>query len=168
MESVKHPIVRVAKQYEDEIVYKSLTLYFDPSYNPEKNIRQHGIMEADFKDLRKGEIVYFHYLSVDPSPQLPPNCWLIAYGMLYCVIRDDKIVMLNKYNLITIEEEKEKSSLITIGKTSTTQGFIAHTSHKDLKIGDEVLFRPRAAFVNEIENQEFYLVESEDILCIIK
>lgn len=154
----------------DTIKYKSLELYIDTSYKPEEHRRQWGIMVSDFEKLglKKGEKVYFHYLTLD-APPLMDDKWVIDYQMIYCVVRDNEIIMLHKYNLITIEEDiVPDSTLISIAKKSTTRGFVAYTSHYELKQGDEVLFKPTAAFVNEIEETKYYLVETEDIIAKIK
>ena len=121
-------------------------------------------MESDFEDLKAGEKVYFHYLSLDPKPQLPPDCWIIHYKMLYCVIRDG-IVMLNDYVFVEIiDAPKPSKIIITEDKKSTTKGIVRYSASDQLVDGDVVLFSELGAFVNEIEGKEYYVMEVQDVL----
>jgi len=169
MKSVKQPIIQSDKTMNDTITYGTLELYIDTSYKPEHHRRQWGTMAADFDKLglKSGEKVYFHYLSLEGSPQLPPDKWLVHPDQLYCVIRD-KIEMLNQYLLVDIIEEPQKQSIIIQEKKkSVTRGIVRHTNHPELKDGDTVMFRDIMAFVNEIEGHEYYLMENRDAFCKI-
>ena len=164
MKAVKHPIIQADSKMNDTMAHGSLTLYVDTSYRPEHHRRSHGIMVSDFKDLKKGEKVYFHYLSLVDDPQIPPDKWIVQYEMLYAVVRDGDVVPLNDYLFVSTVKEKTESSLITLDKKSTTHGLVKYTNHPDLQKGDEVYFNKICAFENEIEGEVLYVMENRDIL----
>jgi len=173
MKSVKKVIVRSDSLTNDTITHGSLTLYLDASYRPEHNARQWGVVEADFKDLKKGEKVWFHYLSLDEEDMVGEKLYRIDYGSIYCVIRDSRIVVLNDYVLVNIiEEETVKTTLIVPDHLKkeklTMRGIVRATNHPQLIEGDEILFRKLGAFENEIEGTTYYVMESRDLLAKIK
>ena len=169
MKSVKRAIIRADSQTNDTLTHGTLTIWLDTSYHTEEHARQYGIMESDFRDLKKGEKVYFHYLSLDRAPEIPPDKWLIDYEVIYCVIRDSQIAMCNNYLFVEAEMDIKKKSVIIQLKDekSTTKGIVRHSSTHLLKDGDQVLFNDVCAFVNEIEGKEYYVMEVQDVVKVI-
>lgn len=171
MKSVRKPIVTSDKKTDDTITHGSLTLYVDTSYRKEHHARQWGYMAADFQDLKKGEKVYWHYLSVLEEPTIPPDKWILDYKMIYCVIRDEKIVALNDYLFVEIIKEEEIKTVSGIivpdnlkNKNSATKGKVAYTVSPELASGDTILFTANSAFVNNIEGEDYYIMETQDAL----
>lgn len=168
MKAVKKLLVQSDKKMNDTITHGTLTLYVDTSYRPEHHRRQWGIAVDDFKEIKKGDKIYFHYLTLENDPQIPPDIWTVNYEMCYCVIRDDKVITLNDYLIVEITEEEVKSTIIIPDhlkkKNSTTRGFVKYTHHPQLKYGDEIMFRSIAAFENEIEDKTYYIMEHRDLL----
>lgn len=167
MKSAKWPIIQSDDQFNRTISHGKLTLLLDPSYDPEWNRRQWGIMAADWGDLKKGEKVYFHYLTLDDIPDLPPDKWVIRQPefTLYCVIRDSQIVPL--YGTVMVEIIKEGLSsdiIITLQDDVYNRGIVRYADSDQVKDGDEILFHPRNAFRNVIEGKEYYIMEEIDML----
>lgn len=168
MKSIRRPIVHCDSQFNETISHGSLTLYVDTSYRREHHIRQWGKMVSDFRDLKEGEKIYFHYLSLDREPELPPDKWLMNYEMIYCVIRDSQIEMCNNYLFVEMIDEVNKPSIIIQEtKKSTSKGIVRHSNHSQLNDGDTVLFNDVCAFVNEIEGKEYYVMENSDVVKVI-
>ena len=170
MKCVKQPIVTSSTRTEDTITHGTLTLIFDGSYHPEVNARQYAYLVADYEPLglKEGEKVYFHYLTILDKPNIPPDKWLVHPKVLYCVIRDGEIEMLNDYTLVEIEEEPKASSLLILPKKkSTSTGIVKYTNTPELKEGDRVIFKKTGAFENKIEGVDYYVMDSWHILCKI-
>lgn len=152
------------------MTHGSLTLIIDPTFRPEHNARQWGIMESDYPqlNLKAGEKVYVHYLAFSRKPQIPPDKWLVPKQNIYCVIRDNKIVPLNGYIFVNILKERDKAeNIVTLDKKSTSHGIVEAADHRQLSPGDEILFKPLGAFENEIEGKSYYVMESEELLAKI-
>ena len=165
MKSAKFPLIRSSKQTNDELKYKSLTLILDTSYNPEVHARAWGYMVADYKDLKRGDKVYTHYLTFSDANLLGDDVYTTNYQMIFCAVRDGEIIMINDYNLIEIVEEKQKDSIIIQNKKiSTTRGIIKHSGTSQVKAGDEVIFREIGSYKETIEGTEVYVCETQDLL----
>jgi len=163
MRPVRMPIIKSDERMDKTVTYGSLKLFVDTSYRPEHHRRQWGTVVGDFKDLKDGDKVYFHYLSLVDNPHIPPDKWLVPYEMIYCIIRDE-VIMLNDYLAVSILQEESNSKLITLKKKSTNKGVVKYTNHPDLITGDEVYFNKMCAFENEIEGDTVYMMENRDIL----
>ena len=74
-------------------------------------------------------------------------------------------------NNIIIEQDKEESKFIVIGKRETKQtGTIIETGEevKKLKKGDKIIFKKYSAEKINVNDKEYLICEDSDILALIK
>lgn len=178
-------VVRVDKKYQDEIdLGNGNKLFLDTTYQPEHHVTICGEVVAlpnttwckttdgTFirNDLYVGDLVYFNYLTVDPTNLLEgeENLYTVDLEMIFCFVRDGRITATANYALIEPKEniEKKGSIYLSTPKLSKNMGYIEHLStpkknfeKTGLLPGDEVWFHERFAFENEIEDKKYYVMQ---------
>jgi hypothetical protein len=125
-------VVRVDKEFEDQLQVGESTLYLDPSYRPLHHVQEFGLVVAIPLEMQEwvpspcevvpGDRVRFHYHSICNANLLywqGERYWAIPYEQLYYVERPDgSVQMLNEYCLVDPVltqggQEQTPSGLIT-------------------------------------------------------
>lgn len=182
-------VVRVEKTYQDEIdLGNGNKLFLDTSYTPEQHVTICGEVVAlpnrtwckttngTFvrNDLKVGDLVYFNYLTVDPTNLIEDeeDLYTVDLEMIFCFVRDGHITATANYALIKPKENatKQGSLYLSTPKLSKNIGYIRYIStpkknfeNTGLDYGDEVWFHERYAFENEIEGKKYYVMDQNII-----
>ena len=181
--------VRVTKKYQDEVEFSNgEKLFLDVSFNPEHHVTISGEVVAlprgewckDTRgrwmkqELELGDHVYFNYLTVDEDNLVTgeKDVYLVELENVFCKITSDGITPVAGHVLIEPKAQLEKVGSIWVGKPepSENEGFVRHIGvpYKDeddlgLVNGDLVYFHDRFAFLNKIEDVDYYVMKQEDI-----
>ena len=115
--------VEVEKTHEDTILLNGKEIYLNPTYNPEFNARQHGVVYAvsdNVKNVKVGDKIYCHHFLITKTNRVnfieDKLIYKIQEPMVYAVVRNKKIIMLNNWVFVeqVIEDEdkcKTKSGI---------------------------------------------------------
>jgi co-chaperonin GroES (HSP10) len=185
-------VVRVDKKYQDEIdIGNGQKLYLDPSWKPEEHVTICGEVVAipnskwcktftgDFieNELYVGDLIYFNYLTVDPTNLIPgeKNLYTVDLEMIFCYVRGGRITATSNHALIKPIRIKQpmrgKIYLSTPNSgVSKNRGVVKYLSppkknseKPEIARGDEVWFHERNAFENEIEGKKYYVMQQDII-----
>lgn len=188
---MKSPInkifVTVDKLFQDEIKLTHLTLYKDPTYEPEWNVTTYGKVhstpnrvetqwaEDDFQlNVKSGDKLYFNYQTLlDES-----NCitedgvdyWGVEYFQAIATVRDGEIYPVGSYILIEPIDEEFKHSFLIIPdsckKKETNRGRVYSSNLPEIPKGSIVEFDAVGKFENEIEGKKLYCMFNSNIYYI--
>lgn len=191
---VNRIFVTADKIWDDEIVFDSgVKLYKDTTFEPEWNVHIHGTVATLPLEFRKdvmnegipcevepGDKVYFHYFTLKEDENMVEvegvKYYAVEYHQIFAKVVNGEIIPVHNYNLIEIvEEEVKHKGLIHIPdslkkKKVDSYGkvvFPARNGHK-LHPGDTVYFQSAYAFKNKIEGEDYYVINSQDILAYKK
>lgn len=182
--------VRVGKKYNDEVEFSSGDkLYLDVTWNPEHHVTICGEVVAlprgewckntrgDWikQELQVGDLAYFNYLTVDKENLVTgeKNVYLVDLEECFCFVRSGSVTAISNHVLIEphMIEEKIGSIYVGVPKKSEEEGYVRFISTplkgKDelgLVNGDKVRFHERNAFLNKIEDVEYYVMRQDDLL----
>lgn len=182
--------VKVSKKYNDEVEFSSGDkLYIDVTWNPEHHVTICGEVVAlprgewckntggewIKQELQVGDLVYFNYLTVDKENLVTGerDVYLVDLEECFCFVRSGSLTAISNHVLVEplMTEEKLGSIYIGVPERSETEGYVRHigTPLKDkdelgLISGDKVRFHERNAFLNKIEDNEYYVMRQDDLL----
>jgi len=182
--------VKVAKKYNDEVEFSSgEKLYIDVTWNPEHHVTICGEVVAlprgewckntrgDWikQELQVGDLAYFNYLTVDKDNLVTGerDVYLVDLEECFCFVRSGELTAISNYVLVEphMIEEKIGSIYVGVPKRSEEEGYVRFISKplkgKDdlgLVNGDMVRFHERNAFLNKIEDVEYYVMRQDDLL----
>jgi len=194
---VNKVLVRCQSTMNDEIQLGDLKLYLDTSYQPDwhrkihaevvalpdRIDRDHYAYQGITRQVEKGDRIYFHYLSLTPHNRIEMNgqdYYLVDYYYIFCRVKNEQLEALNRWVLvepITEEPEETASGLITnaFSETSTRIGIVRHIGQPKkgepelgVKAGDKVLFSRDSDFLNTIEGTEYFTMQQEDLLAVVR
>ena len=161
-----------------------LKLFFDPEFDTVNNIIQYGKVinppiaiskQVNMTTPEAGDTIYFHHQVFGNKVEFEEEYFRWAtHDQLYFIIRKDNIIMLNNFVLVKPIEVQDK----------TTSGiFLESTSHKveqrgilkaipgyaegDFVIDDEVVFTKNSNLMIKIGEEEFYIMDINDIMGIV-
>ena len=150
-----------------EKIINGKVFYIDPTFNPQEYANLKSKVVADFPKLglKKGDMIYHHYLALSEDNQLDGDYYTIPPSMVFLKLLNDIPVMVTDFILVIpkIIIKTFKAGLVSMDSTSETWGTVAYSNNCDLT-GKEVMFPENCAFVNEIEGKEYYLMEEKDLL----
>jgi co-chaperonin GroES (HSP10) len=167
-------------RWEDEVVTESGIKFFrDTTFRPEHNVRIYGTVQTTPLDgkceVYPGEKVYFHYFTLQYDENRVTvdgvDYWAAECDKVFVAIRDGKIVPVNGWALVSIETREIDHSVIIIPdsvkkKQVDTYGKLLYAPHGcEIPVGSNVFFRNINAFRNEIEGNEYYLMNINEIEC---
>ena len=177
-------LVEVEKTHEDTVFLNGKEIYLNPTYNPELNARQHGIVYAvskNVKNVKVGDKIYCHHFLTTKENRFTfiedKLIYRIQENMAYAVVRNNKIIMLN--NWVFVEQVLEDES-----KCKTDSGIwvkpdqedeelhgILKNSNNELieqgaKINDRIIFSKDSEYVMDIEGEDLMRMRNEDVLAI--
>lgn len=182
--------VKVSKKYNDEIEFEDGgKLYLDVTYQPEHHVSICGEVVAlprgewckntrgDFvkQELQIGDMAYFNYLTVSKDNLITgeKDVYLADLEECYCYVRGGSLTAIANHVLIEPHVEDEMIGSIFMGpsKRSEEKGYLRHIGSPlkgkeelGLSNGDTVRFHERNAFLNKIEDVEYYVMTQDDIL----
>ena len=178
--------IEVEKRYNDTVEINGQEIFLNPTYNPELHARQHGTVYAvsdKIKDIKIGDKVYTHHFLCNDTQRInfikDKKIFEINKPMMYCVVRDSKVIMLSNYVFVeqVIEDEEDCKTESGIWFKSspedvTLHGILRH-ANKDLieqgaNIGDKVIFSDNSEYKMNIEGKELMRMRNEDVLAIYK
>tara|TARA_R100000734_G_C3318950_1_gene113880 strand:- start:6397 stop:6999 length:603 start_codon:yes stop_codon:yes gene_type:complete len=182
--------VKVPKKYQDEVVFDNGDkLYLDVSWNPEHHVTICGEVVAlprgewckntrgewIKQELEIGDLAYFNYLTVDKENLVTGerDIYLVDLESVYCYVRGGAITAVANHVLVEplVIEDKVGSIYVGVPKKSETNGYLRFigtpkkgSDDLGLVSGDEVTFHDRCAFLNKIEDVEYYVMRQDDLL----
>ena len=182
--------VKVPKKYQDEVVFQNgEKLYVDVTWNPEQHVTISGEVVALpsgewckntrgewlKQELQVGDLAYFNYLTVDKENLVTGerDVYLVDLESVFCYVRSGSITAVSNHVLIEprVIEEKVGSIYVGVPKKSEEEGYVRHIGspikdREDLGLvsGDMVRFHERNAFLNKIEDVEYYVMKQDDLL----
>lgn len=181
----------VDKRFDDEIKTESgIKLYKDTTYEPEWHVTTIGTVatlpltfKADFMnegiepEVKEGDKVVFHYFGVTYDENRvtvdSQDYYMLDYYKIFAALRET-IVPLHGYCLIKVDNEftgeKTKGGIIIPEalrkKKVDTYGELMH-AHKSLrmgaKVGDTVFFQKEFAYEQNIEGQDYYIINQSEL-----
>ena len=187
MQAITKILVKIEKQFVDELDFNGGKIWFDSSYRPEWNAFPYGEVVAiparnpkiadDFvHNVQVGDKLYFNFgVVMDESNRLlyeEEEYWVVDYFMALAVVRDGKIIPVGEHILIEPIEEEVKSSSIIIPelarKRMTTNGVVFASNDDQIPEGSTVMFEERGMFENTIEGKKLFVMFNENILGVLK
>lgn len=187
---VNRIFVTADKVWDDEIVFDSgVKLYKDTTFEPEWNVHIHGYVATlplEFRkdsmnngmpcDVQPGDKVYFHYFTLKEDENMVEvdgvKYYAVEYNKIFAKVVNGELIPVHGYNLIDIVEDiiEHDGSIIIPDqlkkKKVDTYGRVALPSLTGLFLspGDTVYFHSAYAFKNKIEDREYYVINTDDIL----
>ena len=176
--------VEVEKTHEDTILLNGKELYLNPTYNPEFNARQHGVVYADsdkIKNIKVGDKIYCHHFLVTKMNRInfieDKLIYKIQEPMVYAVVRNKKVIMLNNWvfveQVIEDEDKCKTESGIWIKPDQEDEelhGILKYSNRELIEqganIGDRVIFSENSEYKMEIEGEDLMRMRNEDVLAI--
>jgi len=189
--------IELEKETENTHVLSDGTeLWLDTELEKFQHARQYGIIKYptlnprkqfdDGVDLQPGEKVYFHhfvcderinkYISVASDEKITKEKIYQAYiDQVYCVIRDEDIVMLQDYVFVEPVYEDDSNYITSSGiylkpekETLKERGIVRHinkfSEDLDIKVGQKVIFQKACNYEMEVEGKTYYRMKNENIL----
>lgn len=168
-------------------------LYVDTRFRPEWHVTIEGdVVETPERlsdqyfetrgiDLvvQKGDKIYFNYLVVDPSNEVKvgdETYYKVDYPAIFAYKRDGIMTMVGAWTFVEpYVEKKEKVGSIFLPEMSKTETHtdmgrifrigkpLRHEPDLGLTDGDVVLFIKSAAFTNQIDGREVYVMKQDCI-----
>lgn len=165
----------------------------DGSYNPEERKRIFGTVVAlpngfsanvcDFSniklnqlptDIKVGDTAYFHYLSLNKMNIVEFNkkkYLRVRYDKVIAVVRDGNIIPVSGWLLIQPKKKELKVLEYSKQEEVTNTGVVKFVSTPyigtdlEVKQGDTVCYETNLEFENKIENENYYCIKQEYIIC---
>ena len=182
--------VKISKKYNDEVEFSSGDkLYMDVTWNPEHHVTICGEVVAlprgewckntrgDWikQELQVGDLAYFNYLTVQDDNLVTDerDVYLVDLEECFCFVRSGSLTAISNHVLVEpfVIEDKIGSIYVGVPKKSEEEGYVRHigTPMKNqdelgLIKGDMVRFHERNAFLNKIEDVEYYVMKQSDLL----
>ena len=176
--------VEVEKTHEDTILLNGKELYLNPTYNPEFNARQHGVVYAvsdNVKNVKVGDKIYCHHFLITKTNRVnfieDKLIYKIQEPMVYAVVRNKKVIMLNNWvfveQVIEDEDKCKTESGIWIKPDQEDEelhGILKYSNRELIEqganIGDRVIFSENSEYKMEIEGEDLMRMRNEDVLAI--
>ena len=175
--------VEVEKTYEDSTIINGKEIYINPTYNPELNTRQHGIVYSiskNINNIKVGDKVYCHHFISrrDHRVTFLENEKLIHKihkNFIYCLSRDEKLIMLNNWVLVEQVKESEEDCKTNSGiwfkphpEEEQLHGILRYSNQELLdqgcSIGDRVIFSTNSEYDMEVEGEKLMRMRNKDVL----
>lgn len=181
--------VKITKKYNDTVEFTTGKLYLDVSWNPEQHVTICGSVVAlprgewcsntrgDFlkQELELGDIVYFNYLTVQEDNLVfgERDIYFVELEQCFCFTRGDKLTAIANHVLIEPKVTENMAGSIYLGPPirSEVEGYLRYIGtpirgEEDLGLiaGDTVRFHDRNAFLNTIEDKDYYVMTQDVIL----
>lgn len=197
-------IVRSPGVYNHYIKHGSLTLYVDPLFKPGQRRVTSGIVHAipsgvpDYMaivpEVLVGDTLYFHFNSLSEDSMIPGSdgLFVIPYDMVFCSVRDGKIIPLagkifcsavydSDVVDLDIDGEIRKCRVSASGivteincKYSEKLARLEHIgtpmigkTRPDVQPGEVIVYIKDGDFKNTIEGQEYFVMNQQDILATV-
>lgn len=196
-------IIRAENIYNYYAQHGSLKLYVDPLFKPgqRKVITGEVVGVCDemypysniVNEVKVNDKIYFHYNALDEDSIIPDHkgLWVIDYDMVFCAVRDNRIIMIGG-KILAQPVFDDDIVTIDIGGFSqkaklTKSGLVKeldpkHNVHKaklchigtplkgeqpvPIKPGDVFYYIKNGDFKNTIEGQEFFVMNQDEILAL--
>ena len=178
--------IELEKTHEDTVTIGGKELYMDTRFEHYHYARQHGIaykVSPEIKDIKPGDRVYCHHFISrrDHKVNFLENEKLIHKihkNFIYCLVRDEKLIMLDNWVLVEQVRESEDDCKTDSGiwfKANPDEeefhGILRHSNQELLdqgcKIGDRVIFSENSEYEMEIEGEKLMRMRTEDVLATI-
>lgn len=183
-------VVEVEKDYQDTIELDSgVTLYQDVTYNPTEHVTIEGrvvaapigkyVKRMDGKwiknEIKVGDYIWFNYLTVDPTNLVEgtKQCYMLDLEQVFCYMRGGTLTATSNHTLVEPYKNKSKIGNILVpgvAKYSQNQGTVRYVSDplknfekSELEPGDLVWFHERYAFKNNINGDDYYVMQTHHI-----
>jgi len=173
----------MGKEYESDFSFQSAVVVAVPDVaeervNDDDNgnpvIRKHDII------LSPGDKVIVHHFLRDPHVQVNINGEVLTamyYHKIFAIDKGDHLVCNCQFNFIepmeVSKEETNAGGLITLAQkdTSKTYGRVRFMSESlkalGVNVGDLVGFMPQRNYTVKWNGQNYYRVETDDIICVL-
>jgi len=189
--------IELEKETENtHILSDGTELWLDTELEKFQHARQYGIVKYptlnprkqfdDGIELQSGEKVYFHHfvcderinklISVASDSNITKEKIYQAYiDQVYCVIRDEKIIMLQDYVFVEPIYEDDSQYVTSSGiylkaekEVMKEKGIVRHINKfsEDLgiKVGQKVIFQKSCNYEMEVEGKKYYRMRNENIV----
>ena len=195
-------LVSVKQKYNNQIeINDGQVIWLDTSFKPMHHVSICGVVEAvprmlssnhyahgdSTMDLKVGDKVYFHYLTVDPNNLVEvdgKDYYQVDYFNIFCYKRDGKMHMTNEWCLvepvedvlgahyegtsIIIPEMYRKKKNYKIGKLKKIGGPLRNHDALDVAPEDYVIYQKDSDFENEIEGVVYYTMMQKHLFAVIQ
>ena len=122
--------VEVEKTYEDSTIINGKEIYINPTYNPELNTRQHGIVYSiskNINNIKVGDKVYCHHFLITDENRVnfikDKLIYNIREPFVYATVRKGKLKMLNNWVFVKQTEELEENWSFICEKVYGNDGY---------------------------------------------
>jgi co-chaperonin GroES (HSP10) len=186
MQPIYKIFVTIDKRFQDEVVTQSgVTIYKDPTFNPEENSTTVGIVAAipakhdknsflpDFQfNVKEGDKLYFNFnITIDLGNMVMVDgkeYWMVDYFDAIALVRDGKIHPVGSYLLVEPQEEVIESSLIIpdVVNTEGNRGTVVASNDPEIPVGCEIEYEEIGKFWNIIEGRKLYCMHNHNALYI--
>ena len=182
--------IKIDKEFEDTIKYKSLQLVLNPTYNTFQHVRIFGEvtnipekLNPEWKivpEVKVKDRIYFHFHCICKENRIHLNgqsIYKIPYNQIYCTVREGKIIMIGAHVFVRPEMQKEKEIVTGSGvitqthiKPKTLIGYIQHIGAPlqgetlIAEQGDKIYYLPESDIKINIEGEEYYRMKQKDII----
>jgi co-chaperonin GroES (HSP10) len=126
-------------------------------------------------DVKVGDKVYFVPQVTEDENLLEKTksreVYKVCVTDIICVVRDGKIIMQGEWALVkpdmeTWDEITSKSGIVMKANPESKwlQGFVAHSSHDHLTVGNKIVYLPNADCPVKVEDEDYYVMPAQDII----
>ena len=176
--------VEVEKTYEDSTIINGKEIYINPTYNPELNTRQHGIVYSisrNINNIKVGDKVYCHHFLITDEKRVnfikDKLIYNIREPFVYATVRKGKLKMLNNWVFVKQTEELEENCKTESGiwikpepeeieLHGTLKYINKELKEQGVKINDKIIFSKDSEYKMNIEGKELMRMRNEDVLAV--
>lgn len=186
MKSLRNKIiVTIEKKFQDTITFESgVTLYKDPTWEPEQNVTTYGTVvavpdvvnkdaEEFYENVQVGDKLYFNYLTVIDEERTfevdGQDYYYVEYYDAIAIVRDGVIKPVGQFILIEpIKEELASDYLIIpeLAQKEGNKGRVFASNCEDIPEGAIVHYEEIGKYQEVIEGKKVYCPYISNILFI--
>ena len=194
--------VRVHKAKHDTLTVAGKELFLDTDFNKYKHAVQYGTVASvphvishhhenehghqigyyGGAEIKEGEKIYFHHFVTEPQNRYDmggETVYLCRYDQVYCVIRDEKIEMIEDWLLAEpiMEDESNfispsgiylKPSLGVVPNIATVRHVSKVCAEQGITPGDTIVYKKDANYDMKVEGTEYYRMKAYNVAVIIR
>ncbi len=178
MKAVKTLIVRVEKDFVEELDFNGTKIYLDPSFRPEHNAYPYGYvvsvpehnpkMDGFTFNAQPGDKVYINFgVIMDRDNRLEDNLYSVDDYNALAIVRDGVIMATGEHILIEPMDEEVTGEFVIIPDHLKTKdalkGRVIASNDPEIPNGALVAFEENGMFENTIEGKRMFVMYNSNI-----